>query len=42
VRQRLWQQAEIYPLPRSKALLLSTEQRRLLALFARCGAPLAS
>jgi hypothetical protein len=34
VRQRLWEQTEIYPLPRSKALLLSTEQRRLLALFA--------
>ena len=34
VRQQLWEQAEIYPLPRNGTLVLSAEQRRLLALFA--------
>jgi hypothetical protein len=33
VRQRLWDEAEIYPVQRNTALVLSPEQRRLLALF---------
>jgi len=33
VRQRLWDEAEIYPAQRNAALILSSEQRRLLALF---------
>ena len=33
VRQRLWDQAEIYPVLRNRALVLSSEQRRLLSLF---------
>jgi len=34
VRQQLWEETEIYPLQRNRALVLSPEQRRLLALFA--------
>jgi hypothetical protein len=33
VRQQLWDEAEIYPAQRNTALVLSSEQRRLLALF---------
>jgi len=33
VRQPLWNEAEIYPVQRNTALVLSTEQRRLLSLF---------
>ena len=33
IRQHYWQAAEIYPVQRSNLLLLSEEQRRLLALF---------
>jgi hypothetical protein len=33
VIQEQWRQAEIYPTQRNPALVLSSEQRRLLALF---------
>jgi hypothetical protein len=39
VRQRLWDEAEIYPAQRSTALVLSSEQLRLLALFKEAHPP---
>jgi len=33
VRKELWERAEIYPKQRNKKLILTEEQRRLLALY---------
>jgi hypothetical protein len=39
VRQELWDEAEVYPTPTNTRLVLSEEQRRLLARFqGECGA----
>lgn len=35
VRKYLWEAAEIYPVPRNNALVLTDEQRSLLSVFAR-------
>jgi hypothetical protein len=37
VRQHLWDEAEVYPIPRNTRLMLSEEQRKLLARFHRDG-----
>lgn len=37
VRQRLWEQAEIYPLQRNNTLILTEEQRAMLSLFSSKG-----
>ncbi len=37
VRQQLWEQAEIYPVQRTNALILTEEQRAMLTLFSSKG-----